>query len=181
MAAKKKTIYPNFENRKFPEADSPMKILHVNANIPAAVLLAVMTRAISIMLVNGCGKKGPPVPPTGNRPPKVMDLGYSIRNNTIKLNWTIPRTSDKAKSPVMGFLIYGSKQTAIEADCPNCPIRFKEIGDIPVRSVDPDQGEPSLMVFTQAIEPGYRYIYKVKSYDDDGVAGKDSNLVDFTF
>jgi hypothetical protein len=37
------------------------------------------------------------------------------------------------------------------------------------------------VTFVQALEPGYRYIYKVKAYDDNGVAGKDSNLIDFTY
>jgi hypothetical protein len=67
-----------------------------------------------------------------------------------------------------------------EADCANCPITFTKIDDVPVRAGA--SGRPdSSVVFAETIEPGYRYIYKIKAYDDDGVAGKDSNLIDFTY
>ena len=158
-----------------------MNMRNISLNTAAAVLLAVICWTAAIILVSGCGKKGPPVPPTGDMPPKVMDLDYRISNNILELSWTVPQTSSEAKSPVTGFLVFGSKQTTIEADCPNCPIFFREIGDIPVRTMDREQGKSSRMAFTQTIEPGFRYIYKVRAYDDDGIAGKDSNFVDFTF
>jgi hypothetical protein len=158
-----------------------MKIRNRKNNIPAAVLLALLTWTVPALLAGGCGQKGPPVPPTGNRPPGVTDLDYSISNGNIKLSWTIPGTNDKARNPVTGFLVYRSKQNTIEADCPNCPIRFTEIGDLPVRNVGRDQEQTSRLVFTQAIEPGFRYVYMVKSYDDDGIAGTESNIVDFKF
>jgi hypothetical protein len=152
------------------------------ANVCHLALLTLVsaTWMVSAFMLSGCGKKALPEPPSGNRPPKVIDLAYSISENTIKLGWTIPKTSDKAKSPVAGFLIYRSKQSSVEADCPNCPIQFLEIGDILVRSEISGKPEPSV-TFVQALEPGYRYIYKVKAYDDDGVAGKDYNLIDFTY
>ena len=155
-----------------------MKIANVNVYILAMLTLVSATWMASTLMLSGCGKKAPPVPPSGNRPPKVTDLGYSISENTIKLSWTIPKTSDKAKSPPIGFLIYQSKQSAVEADCPNCPIRFQKIGDVLVRDRVP--GRPELSVVF-VIETGYRYIYKVKAYNDDGVVGRDSNLIDFMY
>lgn len=152
-----------------------MKRSLASLTITAAVIW--MTAAL---MLSACGRKAMPKPPSGNRPPKVMDLSYSISENTIKLSWTIPETSDKAKSPATGFLIYRSKQSRIEADCPNCPIPFKRIGDVPIRGGGPRQSQ-SPVVFTQTIEPGYRYIFKVKGYDDNEVVAKDSNFVDFTF
>jgi hypothetical protein len=131
-------------------------------------------------MLSGCGNKNLPKPPRESRPPQVKDLGYSISEDSIKLSWTIPRTSDKGDSPATGFLIYRSMQSVSEADCVNCPITFLKIGDVPVRGSASERLEPSV-VFTQRIEPGYRYIYKIKAYDDDGVTGKDSNLIDFTY
>jgi len=152
------------------------------ANGCILVLLTLVPAAwmASVFMLSACGNKALPEPPSGNRRPKVIDLGYSISENTIKLSWTVPKTSDKAKSPVTGFLIYRSKQSSVKADCPNCPIYFLKIGDVLVRGGVSERPESSV-VFAQAIEPGYRYIYKVKAYDDDGVAGKDSNLIDFTY
>ena len=152
------------------------------ANVCVLVLLTLnftiwMT---SVFMLSGCGKKALPNPPSGNKPPKVIDMVYSISETTIKLSWTIPKASDKAKSPVTGFYIFRSKQSSIEADCPNCPVQFLKIGDILVRGSVSGKPERSV-VFSQTIEPGYRYIYKVTAYNDDGVAGQDSNLIDFTF
>lgn len=157
-----------------------MKISSANASITAGINMAVIIWMIVVSMLSGCGKKAPPIPPRGDRPPKVLDLAYSISGNTIKLSWTIPKTSDKAKSPAIGFYIYRSQQSEIEADCPNCPIFFQKIGDVLVRSGAPGQPEAPL-VWTQTIEPGYRYIYKVKAFDDDGLAGRDSNVIDFRF
>lgn len=144
--------------------------------LPTLACATLMTIAC---MLSGCGKKNMPKPPKGNRPPQVSDLGYTITENSIKLSWTIPNTSNKAKSPASGFLIYRSKQSASEKNCTNCPMTFLKIGDVPVRSGVAGKPEPSL-IFVQTIEPGYRYAYKVKAYDDDGVVGQDSNLIDFT-
>ncbi len=157
-----------------------MKRSTVNVYTAAVIILAAVTWMTPVFMFSGCGKKAPPEPPSGSRPPKVVDLGYSISENVIKLSWTIPKTSDMAKSTVTGFFIYGSKQLEVEADCPNCPIYFLKIGDVLVRRGN--SGQPELTVeYTQSIEPGYRYIYKVKAYDDNGVAGRDSNVVDFRY
>ena len=106
-----------------------------------------------------------------------MDLGYSVTGNTIKLSWTIPQTSEKAKSPVAGFLIFRYQQPAHERECSNCPLIFKQVGDVPAR------GQPGVtsLVFTQTIELGYRYIYKVKAYENGGIPSRDSNFVQFLF
>jgi hypothetical protein len=157
-----------------------MKRAIANVGILALLTLVSITWMTSTFMLSGCGRKGSPKPPSGNRPPAVIDLDYSIRENTIKLSWTIPKTSDKAKSSATGFLIYRAKQSSVEADCPNCPIHFLKIGDVLVRGDASGRPEPPV-VFSQTIEPGYRYIYKVKAYNDDDVAGEDSNLIDFTY
>jgi hypothetical protein len=157
-----------------------MKTVIANGCMIALLTLISATWMTSAFMLSGCGRKAMPEPPSGIRPPKVLDLGYSISENTIKLSWTIPGTSGKAKSPATGFMIYRSKQSSVESDCPNCPIHFLKAGDVLVRG-DVSGRPGSSVVFDQTIEPGYRYIYKVKAYDSDGVAGKDSNLIDLTY
>jgi predicted small lipoprotein YifL len=142
-----------------------------------AIALMAMIWLAATIIIGGCGKKGPPEPPSGNKPPPVRDLAYSVTEKTIKLSWTIPKTTEKAKSPVAGFLIYQFQQSAHEKECPSCPVIFKVVGDVPAR------GQPGVtpLVYTQTIELGYRYIYKVKAYDVGGVGSKDSNFVRFLF
>jgi hypothetical protein len=129
-------------------------------------------------LMGGCGRKAPPEPPLGARPAKVKDLSFSLTDKTIKLSWTIPLGDGKKTLPISGFLIYRSRQNSIEKECPNCPLRFVEVGDVPA----PAAGSATAsVIFTQPIEPGYRYVYKVVAYTDEGRKGRDSNRVDFEY
>ena len=147
----------------------------------AAIFLAALIWMASTAVVGGCGKKGPPQPPSGSRPPRVSDLNYGISENTIKLSWTIPQPDEKAKFPVSGFLIYQSKQPAYKRDCPNWPIIFTQIGNVPVRGGAAGRTARPSVVFVETIEKGYRYIFKVKAYSEEGAAGADSNFVEFNF
>ena len=153
----------------------------VNIKPASGVVLTAMILLTAAIVIGACGKKGPPQPPSGNKPPQVRDLAYSITGKTIKLSWTLPATTATAKSPVAGFLIFRYQQPAHERECPNCPVIFKQVGDVPARRGG--SGQPGLtpLIFTQTIERGYRYIYKVKAYDDGGTASRDSNSVEFLF
>jgi RimJ/RimL family protein N-acetyltransferase len=102
-----------------------------------------------------------------------------MTDKTIKLSWTIPQTTEKAKSPVAGFLIFQFQQSAHERECTGCPVIFKEVGDVPARSAG--QAGLAPLIFTQTVELGYRYIYKVKAYDGRGIGSRDSNFVQFIF
>ena len=157
-------------------------MINLTASLRAAavILLAAVTALVAATVWTGCGKKAMPQPPSGKRTPRVTDLAYSISDNIIKLSWTTPRTSETARNPVSGFYIYQAKQLTIDAECPNCPLHFELIGDVLVRHGG--SGKPDTpLVFTRDIEPGYRYVYKVQAYDEEGNAGRDSNVVDFTF
>jgi len=141
-----------------------------------ALTLVMMLAMIVIM--GGCGKKGPPEPPAGSRPPRVNDLGYGISKNTLNLSWSVPPLDEEAQLPITGFFIYRAQQPLSEEECPDCPIMFKIIGDVPVREWG--SGQP-LITFTDRIEPGYRYTYKVIGYSADGIRSRNSNFVVFTF
>ena len=158
-----------------------MKISKIQIGLPAMTALAVLSILVTVSMIWGCGKKGPPVPPTGSRTPSVKDLAYEISQNTLKLSWTIPQPDETAQLPVTGFLIYRSQQPDLEAACPNCPILYKNIGDVPAKGPGSGQSGKIPITFTQTIESGYRYIYKVHGYSTDGIRSKTSNLVQFNF
>lgn len=158
-----------------------MKLAKVQKGLAAMIAMAVLIGLTAVVMLGGCGKKGPPEPPTGSRPPKVTDLSYSISKNTTKLTWTVPRPDETARLPVTGFLIFRSRRPLLEADCPNCPTLFNLVGDVPARGPGPGQpGQPPIS-FTQTIEPGYRYLYRVNGYSADGLRSGNSNFVGFTF
>lgn len=127
----------------------------------------------------GCGKKGPPRPPELGSPPAVKDLSYAIHNQIVELSWTVPGAADRSASSPVGYKVFRSKLSVEESNCEKCPIRFVEIGDIPVQMKQSKTPKPTKMRFTEVLEPGYRYIYKVIVYDADGKGSKDSNTVKF--
>jgi hypothetical protein len=147
----------------------------------AAGALAVIIWLTVCIMVGGCGMKAPPEPPRGDRPPAVTDLNYSITDNTIRLSWTMPQTTAKAKNAVTGFIIYQFMQSAHERECPNCPVIFKKVGEVPVRRSGRGQAGAQPIVFVQTIVPGYRYIYNVRAFDKNDTLSRDSNLVEFLF
>ncbi|MEE4265118.1 MAG: lipoprotein [Desulfobacteraceae bacterium] len=158
-----------------------MKISKVQIGLPAMTARAVLIVLATVIMVWGCGRKGPPVPPTGSRTPSVKDLVYSISQNNLELSWTVPQPDQTAQLPITGFLIYRSQQSVLEDACPNCPILYKNVGDVPARGPGSGQSGGAPIIFTQTIEPGYRYIYKVYGYSVDGIRSKASNFVRFTF
>ena len=134
-----------------------------------------------ILVFSACGAKGPPKPPIQDEPPVVSDLSYVVEKESVKLSWTVPQKDGKRPSNLAGFKIFRFKQTFAEAECKTCPPQFVEIWDLPI--VDKLEGEApqDKMVFSESIEPGYRYVYKLAVYLTNGVVGSDSNVVDFRF
>ena len=126
----------------------------------------------------GCGKKGPPVPPQRRSPPAVKDLSYTIDNQIVELSWTIEDADDRATSAPVGYKVFRSKLSAAESNCEKCPIRFTETADVPIQKSS-EKSKPTRLRFTETLEPGYRYIYKVIAYDRDGESSQDSNSVEF--
>ena len=141
--------------------------------------LASVSILVTVSMIWGCGKKGPPVPPTGSIPPRVTDLGHSISDNTLELSWTTPQPDETARLPITGFLIYRSQQSLLEAACPNCPIVYRQVGDVPAMGGGSGRSGQKPIIFTQTLETGYRYIYKVHGYSSDGIRSSASNLVEF--
>ena len=143
-----------------------------------AFLLLVL--AGSSLLWIGCGKKGPPRPPRRPLPPAVKDLAFIVHNDIVELHWTVPGQEDNRSAALPAAVkVFRSRLPAEEANCENCPIRFAESGDIPIHRKRSEKSKPIKMRYSEFVEPGYRYIYKVTVFDEYGIGGKDSNTVKF--
>ena len=122
-------------------------------------------------LTAGCGVKAPPVPPKRLPPAAVIDLTGAMAGDVLQLAWGIPAVGDDA-SEASGFAVYRAKTPMEEAECRDCPVIFQRIIQI---SVTPSQRQNGRMTFSEPLEKGYRYHYKLRSYDAFGAAGDDSN------
>ena len=134
--------------------------------------------AFSVFL-SGCGKKAPPKPPGQEEPPVVDDLSYSLDGDRLKLTWTTPEVNRKVNSGLGGFYVFRSKKLVSASDCKNCPVIFKRVADI--FSQDTESSGRDSIKYAESLEKGYRYIYKVVVYTNNGRTGKDSNIIDFIY
>lgn len=124
-----------------------------------------------------CGKKGPPVPPRAVPPPAVPMLSMELEGDDLTLIWTAPEGSKRVVSDLGGFFIYRSKQSVSAPECKDCPILFTRIGTVPYEGQAPGT---ETITFSETLEKGIRYIYKVTVYSKSGLISGDSNLVSFT-
>ena len=109
----------------------------------------------------------------GTYPPKaVKDLAFDVQDGSLTLFWSAPAEEEKDKeNAAVSFKVLRARQTASEADCQACSVRFQAVGDVRLAGGEP-QG-----ALQDRLEPGYKYRYKVIGASTAGVASKDSNIV----
>ncbi len=142
--------------------------------IPAIIIL--------IFLLPGCGKKGPPVPPSQKPVPAVSDLKYSIDGDILTLTWTIPKEIEKVTTASDGFIVYRYKRPISDSPCKNCPKLFQKVSDIPADiTTDVPGYENKKIQYREEIVKGFVYTYKVVLYTKSGAQSGDSNYINFNF
>ena len=136
--------------------------------LPLAILLA---------LVNGCGRKGPPVLPGQVASPAAGDLAVEIRSGELVLTWSLPETPQRGARP-SSYMVYRFRTPTADPFCAECPLLFKRVAEVPL----PDGLAPGARLrYTEVLVSGYRYFYKVADRGPTGALGADSNVVDFTY
>jgi len=138
--------------------------------IPAIIIL--------VFLLPGCGKKGPPVPPSQKPVLAVSDLKYSIDGDILTMTWTIPKEIEKVTTVSDGFIVYRYKRPISDSPCKNCPKLFQKVSDIPINAPG---YEKKNIEHSEEIEKGFVYTYKVVLYTKSGAQSRDSNYVDFNY
>ncbi len=128
---------------------------------------------LTSLLFCGCGVKAPPFPPQQIPPPAVTDLKSDIQGDIISLDWTI-LPAEKKTPAVRGFRVYRSKTLRSKPACLTCPVTFEQVADLPVMAENTASGK---MNWSERLEKGFRYVYKVTGYSENGVSAKDSNAV----
>lgn len=127
----------------------------------------------------GCGKKGPPRPPQRPLPPAVEDLRYAIQAGTVELSWTHPAMAGGNASQPASIKVFRSVLSSEDIQCENCPLRFEAVAEIPIHPKAPRKDGPRTLHYSEKIDPGYRYFYKVIVFDKYGIGSKRSNVVRF--
>jgi predicted small lipoprotein YifL len=134
---------------------------------------------IALLLLVGCGRKTPPVPPNAVIPEAITNLEYQADDTGVTLSWTYPNRSIDGKNieNIRAFQLY--KAIIAEADyCEGCPIIYDETITVDARGVKP---KARLSYVDTDFMLGYHYVYMVQSDSGWRIKSGDSNRVDFSF
>lgn len=125
--------------------------------------------AVMLAIGAGCGKKGPPLPPlrNGNSIAAPSGLEYKAAADTLTLSWTHRVDEENARLQPDGFEVFLTKRT-FEA-CEGCPFKFEMIATVPMPS----------MRFSMAVEKGFRYYFRIRATNEDGLKSEFSKTVQF--
>jgi hypothetical protein len=154
-----------------PEVQTEMRPI-----FPLLRILLLLTTAIPGLLALGCGVKGPPIPPQMVPPPPVTDLQGRVVEDRAVLTWTGPGRASRRVMEMTGFRVYRARTPLSESACENCPLSFEQAAEL-----NPGPQPESQMRFSEALQPGYRYTYKVVGYGAGDNRFEDSNLVALEF
>jgi hypothetical protein len=120
-----------------------------------------------------CGRKALPLPPKTSEPPVVENLKADQIDGKLQLTWPIPKTAESDE--LAGFYVYRSKEKSSDLPCSQCPVRFDKVGDIAYDTVSILFEKK--VVYTEIIEKGYQYKYRVTGYSAYGDEGLPSEEI----
>jgi predicted small lipoprotein YifL len=139
---------------------------------PCALIL-IMT----LVLVSGCGRKTPPVPPQAVIAAAVTDLRCQLDDRAITLTWTYPRLSvnNVRIDSIRNFVVYKARIPAADY-CQGCPVLYDHEFEVDARKLKPGN---QVTFHDKMLEVGYHYVYMVQASSGWRILSKDSNRIDF--
>lgn len=131
-----------------------------------------------IALFNGCGIKASPRAPERKPLPSITDLKAQTTGDRLVLTWSLPAKDRKSANSdaVLGFTVYRSRSSMTGNRCSTCPVLFERIADMPLQGA---QGPP--FHYTERLEKGFRYTYKVQATGFARAEVGDAGLVSFDY
>jgi len=132
--------------------------------------------AVLVMLV-GCGRKGPPVPPAAVIPSPIRDLNAKIQGDKIQLTWSVPARDGAPLEGIRSFRVSRHTVPRSTPPCPGCPLSFEELHKIKVSNPAPARIDHGRIVYSVWFNPEFRYAFKVLVVHKSGGVSDDSNVV----
>ena len=140
-----------------------------NADGRTAVWMAAVL--VALVMLAGCGKKGPPVAPEQTPLVGVRDLHGSLNSGLVRLTWN--HVPDNARAA--GYIVLRAQRPLSQLECPGCPVVFQKVESIPInRSLRKERHD---MASEIEVVPGFRYTFNVRPYEPSGSQGPDANMV----
>lgn len=134
-------------------------------------LFLVLLGAGILFTAPGCGKKGPPVPPTKDDgddqiPAAPTDLKYTLKGRDLTLTWTCASLNDqKHGSKVEGFEVFMATKPL--DGCQGCPFMFKSLGVVSMPRKN----------FIYTLDQDLHYYFRVRTLGHDDIKSKVSETL----
>jgi predicted small lipoprotein YifL len=126
----------------------------------------------------GCGIKGPPAPPQQRPAPPVVDLQHRLDGPVFSLSWRLADSGREHFAPAEACRVYRAKTSLNESGCPACPPVFEPVAVVPV---DGAASSRSAMRYTETLDAGFAYTYKVTCSAKNGISGDASQRVSVSY
>lgn len=126
--------------------------------------------------LEGCGRKGDPIPPGMVPLPAVEDLKISrAASGGIQLSWTLPAEH----ADISRIRILRSDLEIAGDECPGCPRQYAVLAELSLRDARLQRvGARGARYIDDDVKRGWLYTYKIVLCDFFGSCGKDSRPVD---
>jgi hypothetical protein len=150
----------------------------VKLRIPGMKVMTFLLPMIVILLLGGCGVKGPPVPWQTVVPKRIVDLEAISREERLLLEWTSPKENTD-KTPLINlakFQVLRSEGILIAGECRGCGENPKMVFEMKVDGKEEMWGK-KISVFFEDQEARKVYVYQVVSINRRGHPGSPSNPV----
>ena len=112
---------------------------------PISALLALAALAL---VLAGCGKKGPLVPPEALVPAPVANLAVAQKGARFQVSWSAPGKQEGGATlrDLAGFLLFRRPLLPPAEDCDECPSAYRQLArEFLRRRGGDDDGEPSAL------------------------------------
>jgi fibronectin type 3 domain-containing protein len=150
----------------------------IKLRIPEMKVMTFFLLMFVIVLLGGCGVKGPPVPWETVVPKRIVDLEAIPREERLLLEWTSPKENTD-KSPLVDlakFQVLRSEGTLVAGECRGCGEKPKMIYELKVEGKEKMRGM-KVSVFFEDQEARKVYVYQVVSFNRRGHPSAPSNPV----
>jgi len=155
--------------------------------MPSAALMRIAPkRRISLLCFSlclfflwvACGRKGPPVSYDRIVPKAIMDLGASVREGRVILQWSLPRENTDGSDVVdlAGFKVLRGYP---EEGCEGCPERLVSVAEVDLApGVDHWIEANRVFWVDKGLRVGKKYLYRVLVFNRRGHFSQESNRVE---
>ena len=154
---------------RYPSPGSPARL---------APFLALVS---CLVLLGGCGKKTPPIPPQLMQPAPIQDLQYRIDGKDALISWSFPSRA-LGGSPITQIESFDFERAVapVEDFCDGCPVAFGPPVTIAGGAL-PDTGGRMASYRETDIKPGHIYFYRVRSRLSRWFASQPTAILSFTY